>query len=176
MLFVVSAVLFDMLKARQLACVSKSGQKCPAALSLSSWRAWIEISRLLPAIRTRRSLSSWRAWIEILLKNLRLSGKICRSPHGERGLKWEFLIACHLESACRSPHGERGLKYRQRARVRRECGSLSSWRAWIEMRNHASQVFGRFKSLSSWRAWIEISRILELLGCMRVALLMESVD
>ena len=32
MLFVVSAVLFDMLKARQLACVSKSGQKCPAAL------------------------------------------------------------------------------------------------------------------------------------------------
>ena len=43
MLFVVSAVLFDMLKARQLACVSKSGQKCPAALSLSSWRAWIEI-------------------------------------------------------------------------------------------------------------------------------------
>ena len=44
MLFVVSAVLFDMLKARQLACVSKSGQKCPAALSLSSWRAWIEIS------------------------------------------------------------------------------------------------------------------------------------
>ena len=44
MLFVVSAVLFDMLKARQLACVSKSGQKCPAALSLSSWRAWIEMS------------------------------------------------------------------------------------------------------------------------------------
>ena len=32
MLFVVSAVLFDKLKARQLACVSKSGQKCPAAL------------------------------------------------------------------------------------------------------------------------------------------------
>lgn len=46
MLFVVSAVLFDMLKARQLACVSKNGQKCPAALSsLSSWRAWIEILR-----------------------------------------------------------------------------------------------------------------------------------
>lgn len=42
MLFVVSAVLFDMLKARQLACVSKSGQKCPAAQSLSSRRAWIE--------------------------------------------------------------------------------------------------------------------------------------
>ena len=44
MLFVVPAVLFDILKARQLACVSKSGQKCPAAQSLSSRRAWIEIS------------------------------------------------------------------------------------------------------------------------------------
>lgn len=65
MLFVVSAVLFDMLKARQLACVSKSGQKCPAALSLSSWRAWIEIGW-------------WRA------SDRRRSG---RSPHGERGLK-----------------------------------------------------------------------------------------
>ena len=43
MLFVVPAVLFDILKARQLACVSKSGQKCPAVLSLSSRRAWIEI-------------------------------------------------------------------------------------------------------------------------------------
>ena len=43
MLFVVPAVLFDILKARQLACVSKSGQKCPAAQSLSSRRAWIEM-------------------------------------------------------------------------------------------------------------------------------------
>ena len=43
MLFVVPAVLFDIPKARQLACVSKSGQKCPAAQSLSSRRAWIEI-------------------------------------------------------------------------------------------------------------------------------------
>ena len=39
MLFVVSAVLFDMLKARQLACVSKSGQKmssCTVALLMES--------------------------------------------------------------------------------------------------------------------------------------------
>ena len=43
MLFVVPVVLFDMLKAKQLACVSESGQKCPAARSLSVRRAWIEI-------------------------------------------------------------------------------------------------------------------------------------
>ena len=110
MLFVVSAVLFDMLKARQLACVSKSGQKCPAALSLSSWRAWIEMviaSRLRAAIPSRSphgerglklrkrayrpyiggSLSSWRAWIEIVESALPTSGVWSRSPHGERGLK-----------------------------------------------------------------------------------------
>ena len=65
MLFVVSAVLFDMLKARQLACVSKNGQKCPAALSLSSWRAWIEIGVPYAEGTQPGSLSSWRAWIEI---------------------------------------------------------------------------------------------------------------
>lgn len=43
MLFVAPVVLFDMLKAKQLACVSESGQKCPAARSLSLRRAWIEI-------------------------------------------------------------------------------------------------------------------------------------
>ena len=68
MLFVVSAVLFDMLKARQLACVSKSGQKCPAALSLSSWRAWIEIVSVERLCYTVPS----------------------RSPHGERGLKYRI--------------------------------------------------------------------------------------
>ena len=132
MLFVVSAVLFDMLKARQLACVSKSGQKCPAALSLSSWRAWIEISnhrqterkstsrsphgerglkytiRVLSS-RIRRSLSSWRAWIEISNRI------ICyfsygRSPHGERGLKSRRHGRHFPQLLRRSPHGERGLK------------------------------------------------------------------
>ena len=110
MLFVVSAVLFDMLKARQLACVSKNGQKCPAALSLSSWRAWIEIQlkpedkKSLQSLsswrawieitatrqhqRTRPwSLSSWRAWIEMNSRCRHASNAIGRSPHGERGLK-----------------------------------------------------------------------------------------
>ena len=35
---------------------------------------------------------------------------VCRSPHGERGLKfWLFLILRTLPG--RSPHGERGLKF-----------------------------------------------------------------
>ena len=87
MLFVVPAVLFDILKARQLACVSKSGQKCPAAQSLSSRRAWIEIS----------------------YRRFRRSEFGSRSPHGERGLKC-FDFAAHEVRVGRSPHGERGLK------------------------------------------------------------------
>ena len=33
--------------------------------SLSSWRAWIEISGLFHIVTPLLSLSSWRAWIEM---------------------------------------------------------------------------------------------------------------
>ena len=36
---------------------------------------------------------------------------LCRSPHGERGLKLSYLINWQHKQFCRSPHGERGLKY-----------------------------------------------------------------
>ena len=77
MLFVVPVVLFDMLKAKQLACVSESGQKCPAARSLSLRRAWIEIRR-----NAGCSTPGTR-----------------RSPYGERGLKYEGLPAIGQEHA-----------------------------------------------------------------------------
>ena len=35
------------------------------SLSLSSWRAWIEISESVTLPDTLTSLSSWRAWIEM---------------------------------------------------------------------------------------------------------------
>ena len=35
-------------------------------MSLSSWRAWIEIGHVLIGEVAKASLSSWRAWIEIL--------------------------------------------------------------------------------------------------------------
>ena len=132
MLFVVSAVLFDMLKARQLACVSKNGQKCPAALSLSSWRAWIEMrigTPQIPALPGRsphgeRGLKYGLARIVLMLtrrsphgeRGLKCDGRalgehvVCRSPHGERGLKWNRLRRFEPSEVGRSPHGERGLK------------------------------------------------------------------
>ena len=37
-------------------------------------------------------------------------------------------------ATCRSPHGERGLKYDSHGAAQDHRRSLSSWRAWIEIR------------------------------------------
>ena len=100
-------------------------------LSLSSWRAWIEISAASRRPRKPRrsphgerglksilffaaaerveSLSSWRAWIEIQTGWIQWHGA-GRSPHGERGLKYRLDFLVELRGS-RSPHGERGLKF-----------------------------------------------------------------
>ena len=55
--------------------------------------------------------------------------------------------------------------------------SLSSWRAWIEIRKTIKKGGKHMKSLSSWRAWIEIAQEqCRVAADDRVALLMESVD
>ena len=80
-----------------------------ARLSLSLRRAWIEItSRPLPP-PTRSSLSLRRAWIEITIR--------------------PFVIGW----PCRSPYGERGLKFGAPAEPERDDASLSLRRAWIEI-------------------------------------------
>ena len=147
-------------------------------LSLSSWRAWIEIPAAAPpASRTSRSphgerglkytilvkggvveqsLSSWRAWIEIPTSVGACTVLWCRSPHGERGLKYATRYAVPT-SGSRSPHGERGLKYDSHGAAQDHRRSLSSWRAWIEIRPRPCRC-RQLRSLSSWRAWIEIRR------------------
>ena len=61
-----------------------------------------------------------------------LTAASCRSPHGERGLK--FVRGLRLvERLGRSPHGERGLKFEPVGVLGGLVGSLSSWRAWIEI-------------------------------------------
>ena len=59
--------------------------------SLSSWRAWIEIRSDRKTFERFESLSSWRAWIEIPTSARASTALWCRSPHGERGLKWKRL-------------------------------------------------------------------------------------
>ena len=86
MLFVVPVVLFDMLKAKQLACVSESGQKCPAARRSPYGERGLKFARVAHAVRP-----------------------VGRSPYGERGLKF-YLSGTRPHQINRSPYGERGLK------------------------------------------------------------------
>ena len=59
-------------------------------------------------------------------------------------------------ATCRSPHGERGLKYAGDLEVHVGLESLSSRRAWIEIAGDTEARLPAW-SLSSRRAWIEIS-------------------
>ena len=87
-----------------------SGITC-RGLSLSSWGAWIEILYTpWDYIEGKVSLSSWGAWIEIIVDRSSCFDSFCRSPHGERGLKFMWTGIIHVRNTRRSPHGERGLK------------------------------------------------------------------
>ena len=81
------------------------------------------------------SLSSRRAWIEIDDKTEEYSNTVCRSPHGERGLKCRKFFVARLFTLGRSPHGERGLKLLGKKSAILSHLSLSSRRAWIEIVN-----------------------------------------
>ena len=128
--------------------------------SLSSRRAWIEIVGEVGAggdelgrsphgerglksagrhelLAPSESLSSRRAWIEIRPAVSACLSSVSRSPHGERGLKCvETSLSRVLRS--RSPHGERGLKSHPPHQTKPNIRSLSSRRAWIEIRRKPS--------------------------------------
>ena len=123
-------------------------------LSLPARGAWIEMVQTLMREKRLGSLPARGAWIEISAR-LSLSACSCRSPHGERGLKYrsyplqnEGYLSLPARGAWiemrfgragrraarRSPHGERGLKSHPRpARSGRQSGSLPARGAWIEM-------------------------------------------
>ena len=147
-------------------------------------------------IRTRESLSLRRAWIEIRVGVVCFPWRVCRSPYGERGLKFHEGLGLRLDGGrspygerglkldpegfrntppSRSPYGERGLKYRRTRNLRHRQPSLSLRRAWIEIPKHASSPY-LCSSLSLRRAWIEMCIPLSSSSRLRVALLTESVD
>ena len=104
----------------------------------------------------------------------------CRSPYGERGLKYQPWIGppimreslslrrAWIEIAnrstnasawtCRSPYGERGLKFYLSGTRPHQIKSLSLRRAWIEMAPIPAARSAHGGSLSLRRAWIEIER------------------
>ena len=61
-----------------------------------------------------------------------------------------------MTGECRSPLGERGLKYSDFEKWSDKSVSLSAWRAWIEIYLISLGGDSGFTSLSAWRAWIEI--------------------
>ena len=125
-------------------------------MSLSAWRAWVEIKWLDRPIHTRRSLSAWRAWVEMLStypdidkRSMSLSA-------------WRAWVEMPLAQIPVSTY----------------FWSLSAWRAWVEMiifrmslsscpvalrmesvGRNTCKIYDLAKakpSLSAWRAWVEI--------------------
>ena len=103
-------------------------------MSLSSRRAWIEIlGFVVVLIQITRSLSSRRAWIEIRwqgdVKTCNVVALLTES------VDWNVIkIKEIVKSGGRSPHGERGLKCLTPLSILSYALSLSSRRAWIEIR------------------------------------------
>ena len=109
------------------------GEKGRVHLSLPAWGAWIQVSMSLPSeypalVAPRmgsvdssipsiicvsvptKSLPAWGAWIQVGMMDIRELNAVCRSPHGERGFKFEQWYR-ELMLCSRSPHGERGFKW-----------------------------------------------------------------
>ena len=146
-----------------------------------------------------RSLSSRRAWIEITPTLEKSTGKLRRSPRGERGLKFDelntdtdskkslssrrawiemliFLSHIALKKR-RSPRGERGLKsHHNNIALLSQLQSLSSRRAWIEISSR-SYVASKLSSRSPrGERGLKSNSTLANYETGRVALLAESVD
>ena len=134
---------------------SPSIRHVPAHTSLPVRGAWIEIRR---TSRKRcgkpTSLPVRGAWIEMSNWRTAASASACRSPCGERGLKYPRRTrpqSCRRRSpcgerglklrgelrnrtrSCRSPCGERGLKCQVVEADARHCWSLPVRGAWIEI-------------------------------------------
>ena len=147
-------------------------------LSLSSRRAWIEIraccdNRLMDC--KSRSPRGERG-LKLFLKGERLmrtSGG--RSPRGERGLKFCYRSAVQ-DKLGRSPRGERGLKSWHQAVL--SC-SINGRSPRGERGLKCLMTFSTpiaVLSLSSRRAWIEIKKLIDNATRINGALLAESVD
>ena len=117
---------------RGLKCDVRDGGR-RVGRSLSSWRAWIEICRCRSKMPHHRSLYSWRAWIEIMILSTLFDGSSSLSSW-RAWIEIQFGELAVRVFMCRSPHGERGLKCHLAGLSVWRGGSLSSWRAWIEIR------------------------------------------
>ena len=103
--------------------------------SLPARGAWVEMQGIDTAYEsmTRRSPHGERGlkWNEIAD---RIEAWISRSPHGERGLKSILCANSVCVMSSRSPHGERGLKSFTVLTLVNVFWSLPARGAWVEIR------------------------------------------
>ena len=146
---------------RGLKCVQRHNRQCAimslpvrgawieisAARRISSVRsslpvrgAWIEIRGRSEAVPAYRSLPVRGAWIEIFFPGMRVL-PCCRSPCGERGLKFDFVRRRCKPQRRRSPCGERGLKCNDAPTRDWLAVSLPVRGAWIEI---TDELHGRW--------------------------------
>ena len=126
----------------------------------------------------QKSLSSRRAWIEISDGPYILTEEFySRSPRGERGLKYNEVNNIQTTES-RSPRGERGLKYCLFATLALTRATVALLAESVDWNRQILQKCKLLSvSLSSRRAWIEIKIYLSRAKISEiVALLTESVD
>ena len=144
-------------------------------LSLPSRGAWIEMPLHLRGDPRKLSLPSRGAWIEIA--GGPVSGRDGTGSLPSRGAWIEILqyIMAQCAKFGRSPHGERGLKFNQLSAVGLYPRSLPSRGAWIEI--WWSIYSTRSREVAPLTgAWIEIPLRRSLICWAMVAPLTGSVD
>ena len=101
--------------------------------SLPTGGAWIEIfCQGCNKNGCPSSLPTGGAWIEIQTAQTKKSVQSCRSPQGERGLKFR-TVPPGIFQRRRSPQGERGLKCPKSYEFFTTSLSLPTGGAWIEI-------------------------------------------
>ena len=116
----------------------------------------------------QKSLSSRRAWIEISDGPYILTEEFySRSPRGERGLKYNEVNNIQTTES-RSPRGERGLKYCLFATLALTRATVALLAESVDWNRQILQKCKLLSvSLSSRRAWIEIVRSFKNANCCR---------
>ena len=126
--------------------------------SLPTRGAWIEIKLTMPTRRMLWSLPTRGAWIEITPSSLRRSSPRSRSPHGERGLKYDKREFDSLEEWSLPTRGA-WIEIMPCTSSIPVLQSLPTRGAWIEMKTRWRRL-PRTSSLPTRGAWIEMSSVI----------------
>ncbi len=150
----------------------------PSRQSLPARGAWIEIDSVDSTAWVTGSLPARGAWIEIISPLRKRCNIYCRSPHGERGLKFDDALTTHdvvsslpargawiemtrtlvisaLLVRRRSPHGERGLKSHMDI-ISQVPAAVAPPRVERGLKSQCKQEVGSIVvSLRACAAWVE---------------------